>query len=636
MGFGPSEEVVMTWSEKQQLPSPDLPSAGVTFDAPAPGSGYRLYVIGSDLTVSAGAVLTYDPSAPSPAWSPVASLIGGVYNGVGATVGPGGLHVIGGSTPTQVVTTHQIYDAAANAWALSTPLLTPRAGHVAVTGHDGTIYVIGGYDNNQNTLSSVEALHPSASQWTNVASMNMARYQLAVVTGPDGKIYAIGGVPASGTLTNTVEVYDPAADSWTIGPLPPGPPSLPVAMEGIAAAVGPDGLIYVMGGADYTPTIYNTLYSYDPATAGATWVQRENMPTPRANLVAVTGPDGLIYAIGGGNTMGFLDNVEAYAVDAAAAAPDPYIGNGTYQSPDIILTNQSTHNIVPIGGAPGGAWDTLLIPYSNYTISCVVYNDANVAAPNTKVRFWHFPGGVGTAGALISEVTVTVPANGSIVVKSPTSSPFQSGAAGAHECAAVSIANAQSQYFSNDPTTATAVIDPTVPHPAGSGHFGSAWRNTNSVTMGGEIKVWNFPFVANLDGIEPARVKITATATKVAADWDRTDEMVKLRKVVEGACSNCRLPLFLIPEIRTDLPPADCDVRIRVGGNDVGSSRSRGNAEHHAAVKPGENVPFQVSGRIPDDAQAGDIFLVNVAANYPAARGRKERIVEYLEVIYVR
>jgi hypothetical protein len=43
-----------------------------------------------------------------------------------------------------------------------------------------------------------------------------------------------------------------------------------------------------------------------------------------------------------------------------------------------------------------------------------------------------------------------------------------------------------------------------------------------------------------------------------------------------------------------------------------------------------------VSGKIPDDGRPGDIFLINVAANYPAAKGRSERIVEYLEVIYVR
>jgi N-acetylneuraminic acid mutarotase len=643
------KETVMPWAEKTALPLPRNALAAATSDAPAPNSGSWIYAIGG-ASGEEGTVVAYNTQEPG--WSPVATLIDNVWGEAAATSGPGGLHVVGGISLIDdfatVLATHQIYNTAANEWVLSIPLQMARCQHAAVTDRNGMIYAIGGNNGSQTAinsfLNSVEMFDPSTELWTYVAELNTARSLLAAVTGPDGKIYAIGGSNASPGVLQTVEVFDPSNPlrGWTPGP------SLPVALWGPAAAVGPDGLIYVMGGTDGQQIVIggstidealNSVYSYDPSTPGSTWVLASaSMPTARWSLAAATGPDGLIYAIGGnGNTQEqALSNVEAYAVATTSTAPDPYIGNGTYQSPDIILVNQSTHNVVPIGGAPGGAWDTLLIPYSKYTISCVVYNDANVAVPNTKVRFWHFPGGVGTAGALISEVTVTVPPNGSIVVTSPTSSPFQSGATGAHECAAVSIANAQSQYFSNDPTIATAVIDPTVPHPAGSGHFGSAWRNTNSVTMGGEIKVWNFPFVANLDGIEPARVKITATATKVAADWDRTDEMVKLRKVVEGACSNCRLPLFLIPEIRAHLPPADCDVRIRVGGNDVGSSRSRGNAEHHAAVKPGENAPFQVSGRIPDDAQAGDIFLVNVAANYPAARGRNERIVEYLEVIYVR
>ncbi len=402
----------MTWSTKQHLPSADNPSAAAISDAPAPGSGYRIYAIGSELTATAGQVLAYDPGAPSSGWSPIASLVG-TWNGGGATTGPGGLHVLGGYTvttainPIVTVATHQIYDAAANTWTIGPPLLAPRSGHVAVTGHDGTIYVIGGTDSDDNILASVEALDPFTQIWKHAASMHTPRSGLAAVTGPDGKIYAIGGSAPAEMLLNTVEVYDPVANSWTIGPLPPGPPSLPVAMEGVAAAVGPDGLIYVMGGADYAPTIYNTLYSYDPSTPGATWIARETMPTARANLFAVTGPDGLIYAIGGGNTQGFLDTVEAYAVDATAAAPDPYIGNGTYQSPDIIMVN-AMNEVVPIGGAPGGAWDTLLIPNSNYTIKCMVYNDANVAAHSTIVRFWHFPGGVGTAGALISEETVTI------------------------------------------------------------------------------------------------------------------------------------------------------------------------------------------------------------------------------------
>jgi len=78
---------------------------------------------------------------------------------------------------------------------------------------------------------------------------------------------------------------------------------------------------------------------------------------------------------------------------------------------------------VPIGGAPGGAWDTLLIPNTNYGLQAVVYNDSTIPAAGTVVGFWHFPGGVGTSGALIDQQTVTVPANGSIVVSS--ASPFQ-------------------------------------------------------------------------------------------------------------------------------------------------------------------------------------------------------------------
>ena len=415
-----------------------------------------------------------------------------------------------------------------------------------------------------------------------------------------------------------------------------GPPSLPFAMEGMAAALGPDGLIYVMGGANYAPTIYRTLYSYDPATAGAAWVKQENMPTPRANLAAVTGPDGLIYAIGGGIPW----DLSTMSKPTRLMRPRRRPTRTSATAPIRARTSSWSTSVHEHGCADrrrarrrlGHAVD----PELNYTLQCVVYNDANVAAPNTKVRFWHFPGGVGAAGALISEQTVTVPANGSIVVTS--SNPFQSGAAGAHECAAVSIANAQSPYFNVDPTTATAVIDPTVPHPAGSGHFGSAWRNTNSVAIGGEIKIWNFPFVANLGGIEPARVKLTATATKVAADWDRTDEIVKLRKVVEGACSDCRLPLFLIPEIRAHLPLADCDLRIRVpGDNDEGARARAAGAEHHARSNPVRTRRSKCQAELPDDAQARRHLPHQCrGALSRCGRRRKEAAVEYLEVIYVK
>jgi hypothetical protein len=110
-----------------------------------------------------------------------------------------------------------------------------------------------------------------------------------------------------------------------------------------------------------------------------------------------------------------LGTVEAFTVAQAQTAPDPYVGNGTYQTPDIILLD-SSNTPVPIGGAHSGAWDTLLLPNTYYGIQAVIYNDSTVAAANTVVRFWHFPGGVGTAGAQIDKQTVTVPSSDSVVV----------------------------------------------------------------------------------------------------------------------------------------------------------------------------------------------------------------------------
>ena len=51
--------------------------------------------------------------------------------------------------------------------------------------------------------------------------MPTARSGLAAATGPDGKVYALGGVNSAGSL-DTVEVYDPDTGAWSRrAPLPP-------------------------------------------------------------------------------------------------------------------------------------------------------------------------------------------------------------------------------------------------------------------------------------------------------------------------------------------------------------------------------------------------------------------------------
>ena len=629
----------MTWTNEPSLSLPRQGLAAAVCDAPSPGSGYRIYAIGGD--DDAGDILAtveaYDTSAA--AWSSVVPMSTPRTN-LAASPGIARIYALGGSDGVGPLATHEIYDPAAGAggaWSSGPALPTARESLAAVTGRDGNIYALGGY--NGAYLTTVEAFNPTTNAWITGASapppMHTARFALAAVTGPDGLIYAIGGANASGALS-TVERYNPSTKTWALLPA-----TLPQALSNLAASVGPDGLIYVVGGQNNLTINQSTVYSYDPAATNPQWTTQAPLPAPTGQgfLAAATGPDGLIYAIGGADPA-ITGAVEAFTVPATATAPDPYIGDGTYQSPDIILLKSGiipiptpTPSPIAIGGAPGGAWDTLLLPTTNYDIQAVIYNDANIAAPNTIVRFWRIPNGVSTGGTLISEVTgVTVPANGSVVVNS--SSPFLSGALGAHVCVVVSVSNPQSPYFSADPTTATAVIDPTVPHPAGSNHYGSAWRNTNSVAMPpGMIIRW--PFGANFSEIEPVRIKLEVTAAKVAIGWDKAPEIAKIRRVLEGAGAQLRKPLFLIPEIRSHLPAADCDLRIHAeaGGKEV---RSKGKVERHVDVRKGADTLFTVTGAVPRDAKKGDIFLVNVAAHYPATRSAKEKVVEYLEVIYVR
>lgn len=326
-----------------------------------------------------------------------------------------------------------------------------------------------------------------------------------------------------------------------------------------------------------------------------------------------------------------LNTVEALTVSPTQnVAPDPYIGNGTYQSPDIVLID-SMGTLIPIGGAPGGAWDTLLQPNTDYTIQAVIYNDSTTPATNTSVRFWYFPGGVGTAGNQIDQQTVTVPANGSILVTS--ASPFLSAGSGQHRCVAVSVANPSSPYFNVDPTTATEVVDPTVPQPAGSGHFGSAWRNTNSIVLhpGGRIIL---PFHANLEEVEQAAVKVVVTATEVPNGWERTGEAAEFGKALKTAGVKLRQPLFLVPELRSRLALVDLGLKIQVPEEKREEAcRPEG---HRITIRPGKDAAFTVTGTIPKNARSGDIFLVNVAAHYPRSSRVKEAVIEYLEVIYTK
>lgn len=187
--------------------------------------------------------------------------------------------------------------ALASTWATKTSMPTARAG-VSAAELNGLLYVVGGYGSVE--LATLEVYNPVTDTWTTKTPMSVARHGLAVGF-INGLLYVAGGYNAGSK--STLEVYDPMADTWTTKT------SMPTAREGQGAVV--NGILYVVGG-NASGSCSSVVEAYNPATD--TWTSKTSMPTPRCNLGVVAGNNGLIYAIGGGDTGGTINytTIEAY------------------------------------------------------------------------------------------------------------------------------------------------------------------------------------------------------------------------------------------------------------------------------------------------------------------------------------
>ena len=190
-------------------------------------------------------------------------------------------------------------DATISSWIAKEKMQTPR-GQSVVIAEDGLIYVIGGIDrNNEIPLASMEIYNPITDSWSTEAPLLSATMGAAGAKGLDGTVYVISG---AGQGQNSVQAYNPTTNTWTLKN------DIPVSVWAADAATGEDGSIYVIGGAGGP----NLVQVYDPTTD--TWGFGSAMPTPRVGLGVIKGEDGLIYTIGGYSldAQTALSTVEAY------------------------------------------------------------------------------------------------------------------------------------------------------------------------------------------------------------------------------------------------------------------------------------------------------------------------------------
>ena len=144
-------------------------------------------------------------------------------------------------------------------------------------------------------------------------------------------MYAIGGTTNTGA-TSEVDAFDPATGTWSTVA------SLPEARAGAAAATGPDGRVYVLGGSDATFHLTGTLQVYDPATGR--WTVQRSSERHRVNAGVAFGADGRLYAVGGTKSgVQRLASVERY---------DPH--SNTFAPAAKLVAGRAYHATASIGG----------------------------------------------------------------------------------------------------------------------------------------------------------------------------------------------------------------------------------------------------------------------------------------------
>lgn len=305
----------------------------------------------------------------------------------------------------------------------------------------------------------------------------------------------------------------------------------------------------------------------------------------------------------------------------------PYILGG-YQSEDIILTDPITGAEVMLGGTPGGRWDTLLRPNTDYGFSARIHNSSGTPAVNTIVRFWRFPGGVAATGELVDIQSVTVPANGSVIVHSEH--PFRSAGANQHSCAVVSIYNATAGSCATDAVHATDVPNPGADHSMGC----AAWRNTDSQWVWPGLQ-WHMNLNTGLPhrfhGPEP--IEVTVETHHAPANFRNDAAAKKLSEFITANGLQVKKPLFLLPSLREVLKPVDLGIRV-IKHDGVVAKRSR-QLRHLLDLRKDVVTNFRVEGTIPETVQKGDVILVKIIAHYAGQDKANGKNVEFLQVLHV-
>lgn len=243
---------------------------------------------------------------------------------------------------------------------------------------DSLMYAIGGFDEDEKRLSSIERYDPVTGIWSsdNLAPMSDACVAAGSCVLRD-QIYVIGGADCRNNTLKTVQVYDPSANTWQ------KKRSLPKERYGPGVTVF-ENMIYAIGGSTVRNFPLSSGEKYNPENDK--WTRIAPMRCPRdAHGVVTLGK--FIYAVGGMTRDQHLNRVSLASVERY----DPMCNTWTTVAP--LDTPRTWPGVVVFNGhiyAIGGVNQNGAIGHNNFLKSVEKYDPATNSweavedMPNTR------------------------------------------------------------------------------------------------------------------------------------------------------------------------------------------------------------------------------------------------------------
>lgn len=261
------------------------------------------FLLATAFLLSACVVTVDNASAavPEPEWEAATPLPYPVYLAATVQDGSYNLYIIGGrvGVGTEAYDKVTLYDLETEQVSELAPMPVGVNGASAAIGMDGNIYVFGGRNNSLVEIYQyeVQIYDPSADSWSLGAGMPNPCSVSEAVAMPNGLIYVISGINETVSSTEPsglVQIYDPAADSWSSGTAMSEP-----RYSGATVAMTDNVIMYIGGSNPDISFTYSDIVYYH-VEEDQWWGSMNPFPEKFAGADALIGPDGMIYMIGGG------------------------------------------------------------------------------------------------------------------------------------------------------------------------------------------------------------------------------------------------------------------------------------------------------------------------------------------------